>query len=119
MHWLIFKDEDRAPQQRITHVFVDPLSVDFLWNVGKDASGGVPYIAAPVSCIEKLIEKIEKGIKEGIVDCQESHPFANYSGAKISGQVVELNYDESTKHEILSVRSLLKIKRALRAQKTV
>ena len=115
---MILNKEDRALQQKITHVVVDPISVDSLWNIGKDPLGGVPYIAAPISCIERLIEEIGKGAKEGIVDCQEPHPFANYLGAKICGEVVEVNYAKGgiTKAEILSVRSLLKIKKALQAQ---
>ena len=120
MHWVELKEEDRAPQQKITLIFVDPISIDFCWDVGKNPRGGwiLHCIVAPVSCIERLIEEIVKGTKE-TVDCKESHPFKNYLGAKISGQVVELNYEEDgeTKVEILSVKSLLKIKKALQSSR--
>ena len=117
MHLVILGDEDRTIEQKITYILVDPLSVDFLWDVGKDPFGGVPYIMAPISCIKRLIEEIEKGTKDETVVCQESGPF-NYIGAKIGRQVVELNYNKAgnTMVEILSVKSLLKIKRALNTQ---
>ena len=114
MYFLVLRDDEKAENQKITHIIVDPDTVHLIWDI-PPSGGGVPYIAAPKICIRKLVEKIEKGAKEGIVDCKEQHPYANYMGAKINGQLLELYYiqKQSTEVQILSVRSLFRLKEAL------
>ena len=114
MYFLVLRDDEKAENQKITHIIVDPDTVHFIWDIPPDG-GGVPYITAPKMCIKKLVEKVEQGAKEGIVDCKEQHPYANYIGAKINGQLLELYYTQKqpTEVQILSVRSLLRLKKAL------
>ena len=113
MYFLVLRDNEKAENQKITHIIVGPDTVDFIWDI-PTGGGGVRYIAAPKICIKELVEEIEKGAKEGIVDCKEQHPYANYMGAKIHGQSLELYYTEkqTTEVQILSVKSLLRLKEA-------
>ena len=103
-----FPEKIRAPGQKISRAIVNKDSVEFHW----DGKGGIHNIIAPASCIKQLIEKIEEAVEEGNFPCEESDPLSNYVGAKISKDIVQLNYDEdkTRKSEIISIKSLLWIK---------
>jgi hypothetical protein len=101
--------KDRIPNQRIERIVVSRDSVEFQWN-----RDGVHNIIAPTLCIKELIDEIDKGKREGSIEWQEAAPLKiqNYTGAKLREERIELNYyyGKETKVEIVSVRSLYRIK---------
>ncbi len=105
-------EDKKHPKQKISHFDVEKDSgfCHFWWDE-ENSLGGKPNILSPLTCIQKIIEEVEKGEK-GKVSCNVIDSSMNYVGAKIFEDKIQLYYRKGNEvnFEILSLSSLGLIK---------